>query len=600
MALPEPSAQREGTMCDYVPKVDLYLLLLRWAAVATGILLSFLGGFTNATPLPFPLGAGLIVVWNGLLSAYSVRQQPFAAARPRALLIADAAQAGLATLLIGGYHSAFFSLFLLLVVELALALPLRLAVAWILSAGALHVAAAVLNPMERWSALGAYMTAGKLLILLIVGALAVAFSEQIRREEQSRQMALEHSAQLTLLNELFFQLSQPLANLESSLAALLHSAQRLLRAEMGMVLVCDAALGCWKLRVGNGTAEAQPSTIEIADLGWQADQQEIFTAGAAYQQPLPRPWAARDLRAVVGIRLNAPPGGEPWILLIGRRGGALNPEEWLLLRALAREAELALRNARLYASEHAQVLRLQEFERTRQSFLSGIAHELRTPLTVLRTLMPSFGMWDQVAPTQQAEIVSILDQNLERLESLIGDFLESTRLEAGMVTLHRQPLDLARRAQRALDNLQPLFRAKQQQVALDAPPALPRVDGDRRRVDQILSSLLHNAAKFTPTGGTIHVILQRDGDAVQLCVEDNGPGVPPAARGHIFEKFYSAPAESALAGVGLGLYICRELVTRHGGRLWYEERAGGGSRFCFTLPVAEAEDGEGDEEDSGH
>ena len=597
MALAETSAQQEGALLS---KVDLYLLLLRWAAVAMGILLSFFGGFANPAPLPLPLGAGLIVVWNGLLSAYSVRRQPFAAARPRAVLIADAAQAGLATLLMGGYHNTFFSLFLLLVVELALALPLRLAIAWIFSAGALHVAVAVLNPMEHWSALGAYMTTGRLLILLIVGALAIAFSEQIRREEQSRQMALEHAAQLTLLNELFFQLSQPLANLEQSFAVLLHGAQRLLRAEMGIVLVCDAALGCWRLRVDSETTEAHPSTIKIADLGWQTEQQEIFTAGAAYQQPLPRAWAARDLQAVVGIRLNSPQGGDPWILLIGRRGGALNPEEWLLLRALAREAELALRNARLYASEHAQVLRLQEFEQTRQSFLSGIAHELRTPLTVLRTLMPSFGMWDQVAPTQQAEIVSIVDQNLDRLEALIGDFLESTRLEAGMVTLRRQPLDLARRAQRALDNLQPLFRAKQQQVALDAPPALPRVDGDRRRVDQILSSLLHNAAKFTPTGGTIHIILQRDGDAVQLCVEDNGPGVPPAARGHIFEKFYSAPAESALAGVGLGLYICRELVTRHGGRLWYEERAGGGSRFCFTLPVAEAEDGEGDEEDSGH
>jgi signal transduction histidine kinase len=582
-----------------IPNIERYLLIMRWTAVAMGVLLSFFAGFANPTPLPLPLSASLIVIWNGLLSVYSMRCQPFAAGHPRALLIADAAQAGLATLLMGGYHNTFFALFLLLVVELALALPFRLAIGWIFTAGALHVAAAVLNPMEHWSALGAYMTTGRLLILLVVGALAIAFSEQIRREEQSRQMALEHAQQLTLLNELFFQLNQPLANVEEAFTVLLHGAQRLLRAEMGMVLVCDTALGCWKLMIGNGTADVQPSTIGIADLGWPAGQQEIFTAGPAYQRPLPRSWAARGLRAVAGIRLNAPSSDEPWVLLIGRRD-QLNPEEWLLMRALAREAELALRNAHLYASEHAQVLRLQEFEQTRQSFLASVAHELRTPLTVLHTLLPSFGMWGQLTPTQQTEMMSMVDQNLERLESLIGDFLESTRLEAGMVTLHREPLDLARRAQRALDTLQPLFRARQQQVALDAPPALPLVDGDRRRVDQILSSLLHNATKFTPVGGTIRLVLQRDGAAVRVCVEDNGPGVPFAVREHLFEKFYSAPVESALAGVGLGLYICRELVALHGGRLWYEERTGGGSRFCFTMPVAEAQDGEGDKEDSGH
>ena len=596
MGLPRKVAQQEGAL---LKKVEHYLLLLRWGVVGAGVLLSFFGGFVNETLLPLPLGAGMIVVWNGLLSISIIRRRPFAAGRVRALLIADAVQAGLATLLIGGYQNTFFSLFLLLVVELALALPMRVAVAWILGAGALHVATIILNPMGRWSAVSAYMTTGRFLILIIVGGLAIAFSEQFRHEEQSQQLALKQLSQLTLLNELFFQLNQPIANLEQSFTALLNGAQNLLDAEMGMILLCDSTLGCWKLMVDNGTA-AKPSVIEIADLDWPVRQNEVFMAGDAYQQPLPRPWAMRRLDAVVGIRLNLPQGGEPWVLLIGRRGAALGPEEWLLLRALAREAELALRNAQLYGSEHAQLVRLQEFEETRAAFFSSITHELRTPLTVLRTLVPSFGMWDQVAPAQQVEIKSILNQNLDRLETLIDDFLESTRLEAGMVRLRRQPLDITRRVQISLDNLSPLFKAKQLQVTVDTPSVLPRVNGDRRRVDQILSSLLHNAYKFTPVSGMIRCVLLRDRDMVQICVEDDGPGVSVPAREHIFEKFYSAPVESALAGVGLGLFICHELVALHGGRLWYEDRSGGGSRFCFTLPVMEVVDGEGDEENSGH
>ncbi|MCL4396500.1 MAG: ATP-binding protein, partial [Chloroflexi bacterium] len=295
------------------------------------------------------------------------------------------------------------------------------------------------------------------------------------------------------------------------------------------------------------------------------EQEETYTAGPAYRQPLPRLWADENLESVAGIRLQAPQSDAPGALVIGRRGAALSDEEWLLLRALGREAELALRNAHLFASEHAQVLRLQQFEATRQSFLSAIAHELRTPLTVLKTLLPLLNDGSRLPAAERQEILTLVDQNLRRLEALISDFLESTRLEAGAVTLHRQPLDLARRAQRSVDNLQPLFESKRQRVTLDAPADLPRVNGDRRRVDQILSSLLHNAFKFTPAGGTIRCTLRRADDVALMCVEDDGPGVPVSARELIFDKFYSA-AESSLAGVGLGLYICRELVALHGGR----------------------------------
>ena len=113
--------------------------------------------------------------------------------------------------------------------------------------------------------------------------------------------------------------------------------------------------------------------------------------------------------------------------------------------------------------------------------------------------------------------------------------------------------------------------------------------------------MFHNAYKFSPVGGTIRVVLASGDGQVKMCVEDQGPGVPAEARERIFDKFYSLPAQSTLAGVGLGLYICRELVALHGGRLWYEARPEGGSRFCFTVPASPGRsDGEGDDQDPGH
>ncbi len=566
---------------------DEYLVHLRWAAVGTAFLLSFFDEFTGGIWLPLPLAVGVSVGLNLVLSVYGMRQRAFATGRPHLILIADAAQAGVATLLFGGHHSVFYPLFILLMVELAVALPVRLAAVWILGAGLLHAAAAVLNQVGDWTAQGASMIVSRFFSLLILGALALVFSEQIRREGKSRRAAEEHATQLTTLNELFFELNQPRANLEQTMSALLEGAGRLLHAEVGMILVCDATPDCWKWIARNGAMPAPPSEIHLADWGWHVERQELYAAGSAYHQSLPGVWANQDLQVVAGIRLNALAGNAPSALIIGRRGVALSDTEWLLLRALGREAEL--------------VARTVQFQQARQSFLSAIAHELHTPLTVLKTLLPTLNDWDQVPAAPRQEILTMVEQNRSRLESLTSDFLESTRLEAGAVTLRRQPLDLAKRVQRALDTLKPLFLSKQQQITVDVPSPLPRVNADRRRVDQIISSLLHNAYKFTPAGGMIRVVVRVDSQAVQMSIEDNGPGVPLAARDHIFDKFYSASAESALAGVGLGLFICRELVALHGGHLWYEASPEGGSRFCFTLPVTEEEnDGESDEEDSGH
>jgi two-component system sensor histidine kinase KdpD len=222
------------------------------------------------------------------------------------------------------------------------------------------------------------------------------------------------------------------------------------------------------------------------------------------------------------------------------------------------------------------------------TFFSAAAHELKTPLTVLKTLAPAMCPLPHLPSQTQTEISQTFAQNLERLELLVADMLESARLEAGAVALHPRSLDLASRTRRVLERLTPLFERKQQQFEFQTPTNLPPVQADGKRVEQILSNLIDNAAKFAPPASVIEVSLSQQAGQVQVVVADAGPGVPLQEQEHIFEKFYSV-ADKALAGVGLGLFICRELVRLHGGRIWVEDRPGGGSRFCFTLPLTTEE-----------
>ncbi len=591
---PGPLGRAARAEAASLPRADRLLLGLRWAALGAALLLAPLGsGQAPGLPALFAAAGAL----NAIVSVAALARRPFATGRASALLVADAIQATSLTLLTGGAHSPFFPLFLLLAVELAVAFAGRTAAAWILSAGALHVAAVVLREGGDWVTLDAYMAVGKLFVLLIVGALAVAFTTQVRLEDRHRALAERNAAQMVLLNELFFELNQPRDDLGHALRALLAGAQRLLAADVGLVFLCEPVLGCWRMTASLGRAEATPAALTPASWGWQIATDETFLAGPAAGTDLPAGWPDPATRVVAGIRLEAQGGGEPGALVIGRAGGPLDDGEWLALRALARETELSLRNARLHAEEQAQLARLRQFEDARQSFFSAVAHELRTPLTVLKTLMPSVADWARLPAAERARATEMVEANLGRLETLISDLLDGARVEAGAVALRREPTDAEDRVRRLAQSLQPLFETRRQEVAIAAEAGLPPVDADRRRLDQVLSSLLHNAFKFGRQGGQIGVRVARDGADVRICVEDDGPGVPAADREHVFDKFYSAaPAGGAQGGLGLGLYISRELVALHGGRLWHEPRPGGGSRFCLTLPAAkEGCDGPGDD-----
>jgi signal transduction histidine kinase len=251
----------------------------------------------------------------------------------------------------------------------------------------------------------------------------------------------------------------------------------------------------------------------------------------------------------------------------------------LLLEQLRREHQETER-------EREQVARLRALDRLQESFVSAVSHELRTPLTCIRTSVDLLPATEDGTPEARAELIHTIDHHVRRLEVLVGDLLEITKLDAGQITLTRQPTDLCQIASRVVEVLRPLTERKSQTMHFHQSEPVSLVEVDRRRIEQVLTNVLSNAIKFTPKEGHIDVRVLETDDEIQVSVTDDGPGIPPEDQTRIFERFYVVVNDRGLSGVGLGLYIARQMVELHDGRIWVESRLGEGSTFCFTVPKA--------------
>jgi K+-sensing histidine kinase KdpD len=571
-----------------IPHFDYYLLAMRWIAILGVGLISLFSGSKEGM-LVNPITALVVFIgYNFLVSIFIRQNQPLSGKQVGWLLLGDVIQAILATPLTGGDLSSYYFLFLLAITEAALAFQWRTALALIATIDTLQVMAIIISPSLGWDALSGAVTVARFITLLIVGALVTLFSDWVRREDIGRRAAAHVAIQTAILNEISLRFGEGGLNLERILAIILEGIRILPDVAFGLVLLPDMTTGQWQ--VSASTTRKHSIGETVADPGSDENGQPLFLAGAGSSQPLPDFVAADGITQIVGVRLILPAGNTLGMIVLGRRTDrSLSSEEEQFLRTLALEAGLAVRNATLYAQEQDQVDRLRRFETLQSTFFSAVGHELKTPLTVLKTLVPSLRQLPQLPAEVQAEITTTIEQNLARLESLITDLMESSRLEANAITLHPRPLNLPNRIERLVETLSPLLERKQQQIKVRAGSHLPPVWADGKRVEQILSNLVHNAVKFGPPGSAIEIEVGQVNEHIQISVSDAGPGVPPDEQERIFDKFYSASKDNALAGAGLGLFICRELVRLHSGRIWVEDRPGGGSRFCFTLPIVSEE-----------
>ena len=259
------------------------------------------------------------------------------------------------------------------------------------------------------------------------------------------------------------------------------------------------------------------------------------------------------------------------------------PARRRLLEAFAGQTALALERTRLAEqTERAQVE--IEAERLRTALLSSLSHDLRTPLGAITgaatTLLDQGGA---LAPDARHDLLETVLGEARRMNRLIGNLLDMVRLETGALEPQREWQSLEEPVAGALIRLADVLKDRRVEVTL--PPDLPLVPVDAVLMEQVFVNLLENAAKYTPTGSAIEVAAARRDGEVVVEVADRGPGIPAGEEERIFEKFYRAPGSAGAGGVGLGLTICRGIVTAHGGRMWAARRPGGGAVFRFSLPL---------------
>jgi PAS domain S-box-containing protein len=232
----------------------------------------------------------------------------------------------------------------------------------------------------------------------------------------------------------------------------------------------------------------------------------------------------------------------------------------------------------------------READRLKDEFIAIAAHELRNPLAALKgyadmlRVQTARGHGPPLADWQ-VEAVEAIDQAAERLTELTDDLLDVTRLQAGKLDLHLAPHDLVALARRVIARQQTL--TQRHTLTLSATPEAIMVEMDALRIEQVLNNLLGNAIKYSPDGGEVAVAIQA-GDAaerVTVRVSDQGIGIPANEQGRIFARFARAANAQEIGGTGLGLYLCRALVERHGGAIAFTSSEGVGSTFIVTLPL---------------
>ncbi len=243
--------------------------------------------------------------------------------------------------------------------------------------------------------------------------------------------------------------------------------------------------------------------------------------------------------------------------------------------------------AQLAARFNLMADKLQQVESMRRQLIGDVSHELRTPLTAIKGSME--GLIDGVLPADEETYMQI-HAEADRLNRLVDDLQELSRVEAGAYHLDIRPLDISTAAQTVAKRLGGQFESRGVSLHVSLAPNLPRVLADEDRLVQVLTNLIGNAMQYTPEGGKVTVTATAAEHEVAIAVSDTGIGIPPEHLGHIFDRFYrvdKSRSRRAGGGSGIGLTIARALVEAQGGRIWVESAgAGQGSTFTFTLPRA--------------
>lgn len=373
------------------------------------------------------------------------------------------------------------------------------------------------------------------------------------------------------------------ADWRSALDALVSSLRKL--------MVFDNIAVYWQdpktqaLEVVYARALGRGKTAE-ADAAWGEGvaAQVLATGTDVFQEPQEKTttWDRIGQVYLYGLPLSAL-GRLGGAMVLVRFGGPPYNHEHTYLAELAASLTGALFERRALQETRSQLESLQSQIRLQDDFVATISHELRTPLGFIKgystTLLRQDTTWDKET---QREFLTIIDEETDRLARLIENILESARLQSKTLPLRFQEIrmdalirDVVQRAK---------GRHPQLAVEMDFEP-VDSIQGDSLRLVQVFENLFTNAVKYAP-GAKITIRLRNLGKILQVRFSDQGPGIPPDHLTQVFERFYRAPHDSSsVVGTGLGLYICKQIILAHRGKIWAESAPGQGATFVIELPV---------------
>jgi two-component system sensor histidine kinase KdpD len=402
-----------------------------------------------------------------------------------------------------------------------------------------------------------------LIVAVVISGLATRIRDQaVSARERERRMAA------------LYAMSRELAStrgVQGLLAAAIRHITEVFRARVAVLLPGpDGRLD----GAGALGAEFPMDTSEVAVSQWVYDHGQVAGQGtdtlpgaSGLYVPL---LGSRGTVGVLGLRPNDPRSLQ-------------TPEQLHQLETFASQTALAIERARL-AEEAEQAQVRAETERLRNSLLSSVSHDLRTPLASITgaasTLLDNEARLD--AATRR-DLLEALHEEADRLNRLVQNLLEMTRLEAGALVPHTAWHSVEEVVGAALGRFGKSLAERP--VTTRIPAELPLVPMDDVLIEQVLINLIDNAIKYTPPGTPIEVSAEETGGAVMVEVADRGPGLPPGEERLIFEKFHRTDPAPSVRGAGLGLAICQGIIHAHGGRIWAENRAGGGVALRFSLPL---------------
>ena len=341
-----------------------------------------------------------------------------------------------------------------------------------------------------------------------------------------------------------------------------------------------------------GAIDSLPDPVVVFDvegklINVNAASENLLGLGFSARAGDPLAEIAPELRdAIERVRAHVLGGRGPWVPKSfdeAVRVSSCEGDHWFLLRAHPLRGEEGILGATILLQD---VTRLRRFDELKTDLVSTVAHELRTPLTSLHMaihlcLEGSLGELNE----KQADLLYAAREDCQRLETMIEDLLDLSRIQSGQVEMKRRPVSVRSLMESAMNLHRPVAEERGLNLEVD-PQSLTEdeVRADPERLSLVLTNFITNAIRHTSSGGRIVLRGLRQGGQVRFEVSDTGEGIPPEFQARVFDKFFRVPG-SSVQGVGLGLSICREVVEAHGGEIGIESQPGQGSTFWFTLPL---------------